>query len=63
MATCRGKTAHGIEVALLVRMLCTFDARETFILEHKCYPVECAFGSDDLENAFSVITRLVFALL
>lgn len=58
VAHCRGKqlNCHGINSPLLIRMLCNLDAREHWILVNGCYPIDSAFGTDDLEGAFSEIT-------
>jgi hypothetical protein len=51
------KAATNLEVGLLHRILCNVDMRELFAKRHGTWGIERAFGTDDLENFFSELTR------
>ena len=50
--------AHNISITLLADMLCMFDAREAFVIEHNMYPMESQLGSDPCENVFGEIAAV-----
>ena len=53
------RQTHKIQASLFTRMLSDFDCTELFVLRYKMYPMYMQLGSDDLENAFSDLTRQV----
>ena len=51
------KCGTTIEIGLLYRFLCNIDMREWFARKHGTWGCEGCFGTDDLENFFSELTR------
>jgi hypothetical protein len=51
------KSGTHIETQLLYRVLCNIDFRDHFAKKHGTWGIEGCFGTDDIENFFSELTR------